>query len=74
MSVDRKNSGYREVMTVLATELTPADVHGVLRRHLLVDGFDMVLDLQASVGSTRTPSYVVTCTPRAATCSAIRAG
>ncbi len=39
-------------MTVLASELTAADVHDVLRRHLLVDGFDLVLDLQASVGST----------------------
>ena len=27
-------------------------VHDVLRRHLLVDGFDMVLDLEASQGST----------------------
>jgi L-lysine 6-transaminase len=32
--------------TVAAT-----DVHDVLRRHLLVDGFDMVLDLEASAGS-----------------------
>ena len=29
----------------------PPDVHDVLRRHLLVDGFDMVLDLEASAGS-----------------------
>ncbi|MGZ6792208.1 MAG: L-lysine 6-transaminase [Mycobacteriales bacterium] len=32
--------------------MTPADVHDVLRRHLLVDGFDLVLDLAASRGST----------------------
>jgi L-lysine 6-transaminase len=31
--------------------IEPADVHDVLRRHLLVDGFDMVLDLEASRGS-----------------------
>jgi L-lysine 6-transaminase len=29
----------------------PHDVHDVLRRHLLVDGFDLVLDLEASAGS-----------------------
>ena len=29
----------------------PSQVHDVLRRHLLVDGFDMVLDLEASAGS-----------------------
>ncbi|MCU1593891.1 MAG: L-lysine 6-transaminase [Frankiales bacterium] len=39
-------------MTVISTAaLTPADVHDVLRRHLLVDGFDLVLDLAASRGS-----------------------
>src|SRR5690349_15720008 len=32
--------------------VTPADVHAVLREHLLVDGFDFVLDLQRSSGST----------------------
>ena len=31
--------------------LAAADVHDVLRRHVLVDGFDLVLDLQASAGS-----------------------
>jgi L-lysine 6-transaminase len=31
--------------------ITPADVHDVLRRSLLVDGFDMVLDLARSRGS-----------------------
>ena len=55
MTVNGKKPGYREAMTVFATDkpvLTPADVHDTLRRHLLVDGFDLVLDLQASVGST----------------------
>lgn len=31
--------------------IAPADVPGVLRRHLLVDGLDLVLDLAASRGS-----------------------
>ncbi|MCA1710513.1 MAG: L-lysine 6-transaminase [Actinobacteria bacterium] len=31
--------------------MLPADVHGTLARHLLVDGFDLVLDLEASRGS-----------------------
>ena len=47
---------YRGVMTLLSlSETAPvaaADVHDLLRRHLLVDGFDLVLDLEASVGST----------------------
>ncbi len=34
-----------------APPVTPATVHDVLRRSLLVDGFDMVLDLEASAGS-----------------------
>ena len=43
-------------MTVFATApvpttVTPADVHELLGQHLLVDGFDMVLDLAASQGS-----------------------
>lgn len=45
-------------MTVLAPRqaerspagLAPCDVHAVLRRHLLVDGFDLVLDLKSSSG------------------------
>ena len=37
-------------MTVPAA-LTPAEVHTTLGRHLLVDGFDFVLDLEASRGS-----------------------
>jgi L-lysine 6-transaminase len=32
--------------------LAPADVHDVLRRNMLADGFEMVLDLDASAGST----------------------
>jgi L-lysine 6-transaminase len=44
---------YREHMTVFApTALAPSDVHRSLARHLLVDGFDLVLDLAASQGST----------------------
>jgi L-lysine 6-transaminase len=42
-------------MTLLTLPETPVAahaVHDVLRRHLLVDGFDMVLDLEASQGST----------------------
>jgi L-lysine 6-transaminase len=31
--------------------VTPADVHPLLARHLLVDGFDLVLDLERSQGS-----------------------
>ncbi len=39
-------------MTVTApAPLLPSDVHSSLGRHLLVDGFDMVLDLSASSGS-----------------------
>jgi L-lysine 6-transaminase len=33
------------------TTIAPGDVHETLRRHLLVDGFDLVLDLRASRGS-----------------------
>ena len=40
-------------MTVIAPpQLLPADVHASLGRHLLVDGFELVLDLSASQGST----------------------
>lgn len=38
-------------MTSVAPRVTPAEVHHHLGRHLLVDGFDMVLDLQASQGA-----------------------
>jgi L-lysine 6-transaminase len=34
------------------TPATPADVHNVLARHLLTDGFKLVLDTRASQGST----------------------
>ena len=34
------------------TELAPAQVHSTIARHMLADGFDFVLDLQASSGST----------------------
>jgi L-lysine 6-transaminase len=36
----------------LTPDMSPARVHDTLRRSLLVDGFDMVLDLTASRGST----------------------
>ena len=40
-------------MTLTApSPVPPAEVHETLGRHLLVDGFDMVLDLTASRGST----------------------
>jgi L-lysine 6-transaminase len=40
-------------MTVAAApSIPPASVHDALGRHLLVDGFDLVLDLTASRGST----------------------
>ena len=35
-----------------APTLAPADVHQTIARHMLADGFDFVLDLQKSVGST----------------------
>ena len=35
-----------------AHEMRPADVHAAIAKHLLADGFDMVLDLDRSVGST----------------------
>ncbi|MCW2600675.1 MAG: L-lysine 6-transaminase [Frankiales bacterium] len=49
----RKNSVYAAGMTVItAVSLAPAEVHSLLGQHLLVDGFDLVLDLAASRGST----------------------
>ena len=47
-------SRYGAVMTTIslpAAAVEPHDVHEVLRRHLLADGFDLVLDLEASSGS-----------------------
>ncbi len=38
-------------MTTLLGPVAPADVHAVLGRSMLVDGFDLVLDLGASRGS-----------------------
>ena len=38
-------------VTVERTAVTPADVHPLLARHLLVDGFDLVLDVARSHGS-----------------------
>jgi len=34
------------------SHIAPRDVHSTLSRHMLADGFDMVLDLQASHGTT----------------------
>src|SRR4051795_11498883 len=52
MVADGTISLYPRVMTMIASApLLPADVHASLGRHLLVDGFDMVLDLSASRGS-----------------------
>jgi L-lysine 6-transaminase len=48
----RKVCIYAGGMTAIASApLTPAAVHDVLREHLLVDGFELVLDLVASRGS-----------------------
>ncbi len=51
----RTSSRYRAAMTSLLAAPTsapaPADVHAVLGRSMLVDGFDLVLDLEASRGS-----------------------
>ncbi|MFQ5792278.1 MAG: L-lysine 6-transaminase [Acidobacteriota bacterium] len=33
------------------TSVSPADVHGTLAKHMLVDGYDLVLDLKRSQGS-----------------------
>ncbi len=47
----RRSCGYGAVMTTVLASVTPDDVHAVLGRSMLVDGFDLVLDLQASRGS-----------------------
>ncbi|NUQ80551.1 MAG: L-lysine 6-transaminase [Bacteroidetes bacterium] len=38
-------------MTHSALQITPETVHSTLRKHMLVDGFDLVLDLEKSEGS-----------------------
>ncbi|MBI5647907.1 MAG: L-lysine 6-transaminase [Ignavibacteriae bacterium] len=40
-----------DIRTAPASYIAPSDVHNSLRRHLLVDGFDIVVDLQNSSGS-----------------------
>jgi L-lysine 6-transaminase len=40
------------LLTAQPTEIDPAEVRTVIGRHLLADGFDIVLDLAASCGST----------------------
>ena len=53
MVADRRIATYAALMTAIApAPVAPGDVHALLRQHLLVDGFDMVLDLAASRGST----------------------
>jgi L-lysine 6-transaminase len=49
----RRISLYGGPMTTTAPapHVEPAEVHDVLRRNMLVDGFDLVLDLEASSGS-----------------------
>ena len=52
----RKNAVYDGTMTVTAAHpvpatLLPGEVHAALAQHLLVDGFDFVLDLANSKGS-----------------------
>jgi len=50
---DRRVSGYARGMTALVPpQVNASDVHALLGDHLLVDGFDFVLDLQRSSGST----------------------
>ena len=39
-------------MTTTTTMLMPGDVHPTIARHMLADGFEFVLDLHASTGST----------------------
>ncbi len=48
MSIPKQRRFSAEVDTV---ELAPTRVHEVLKRNILADGFDMVLDLDASRGS-----------------------
>jgi L-lysine 6-transaminase len=36
--------------TTRTAPIAPADVHGILARHMLVDGYDLVLDLEKSHG------------------------
>jgi L-lysine 6-transaminase len=38
--------------TLRAVDITPADVHRTIARHMLADGYDLVLDLEASRGTT----------------------
>ena len=35
----------------MLTVMNPADVHGTLKKHMLVDGLDLVFDLKRSQGS-----------------------
>lgn len=44
-------SGNRKTITAAAGTVQPADVHATLSRHMLADGFKLVVDLRASEGS-----------------------
>ncbi len=37
--------------STLLSPIAPADVHGVLARHILADGYDIVMDYERSHGS-----------------------
>ena len=50
-----QQSAYHRGMTTLSSvttsDLSPAQVHETIARHMLADGYDLVLDLEASHGS-----------------------
>ena len=49
-SAAAKKTARRPGAPIVAPRITADDVHGVLARHLLVDGYDLVLDLEKSKG------------------------
>jgi L-lysine 6-transaminase len=44
-------TGYDLLIVFRRSKIAPADVHAALRRHILVDGFPVVIDLDKSHGS-----------------------
>ena len=46
----RRTPSGRRAATTRAPRIAPADVHAALGKHLLVDGYDLVLDLEKSRG------------------------
>ena len=44
-------SANRNTLEAAAGTLRPADVHATLSRHMLADGFEVVVDLRTSKGS-----------------------